>query len=139
MGELLEDAMAGTPAYVGGIQLRPTIDWEMGENDDEAEVRPDRRELAINGRHPAFRTADLLDGRETAEGTDFESLRAVAALTVTCYQCCLSGVGVVALPQVRLSAGELSCELLCAKTGMPFEAHTGNLRSCIGVGFWNRS
>jgi hypothetical protein len=54
----------------------------MGEHDEEGEVRPDRRELAINGRHTAFRAADRLDGRETAEGTDFESLRAVAALTL---------------------------------------------------------
>lgn len=81
-GELLADVMGGLPAYPGGIQLTPTFDWEMGENDDEAEVRPDRRELAINGRHPAFRAADQLDGRETAEGADFESLRAVAGLTI---------------------------------------------------------
>jgi len=81
-GDLLEDVMAGIPAYPGGIQLRPIIDWEMGENDEEGEVRPDKRELAINGRHAAFRAADRLDGRETVEGTDFESLRAVAGLTI---------------------------------------------------------
>lgn len=80
--ELLDDLMAGIPAYVGGIQLKPTMDWGMGENDVEAVVVPERRELAINGRHLAFRAADQLDGRETAEGTDFESLRAVAALTI---------------------------------------------------------
>jgi len=80
--DLLEDAMAGVPAYVGGIQLRPIIDWEMGEKDVEAEVRPEKRELAINGRHPAFKAADRLDGKETSEGTDFESLRAVAGLTI---------------------------------------------------------
>lgn len=79
---LLEDMIAGIPAYVGGIQLRPLIDWEMGEHDVEAEVRHERRELAINGRHPSFRAADRLDGKETAEGTDFESLRAVAGLTI---------------------------------------------------------
>ena len=80
LSQLIEDVLSGTPAYVSGVQLRPTIDWEMGENDEEAEVRP--RQLAINGRHPAFRAADLLDGRETVEGTDFESLRAAGALTI---------------------------------------------------------
>ncbi len=69
------------PAYVSGIQLTPEMDWEMGERDEEAEVRPDRRVLAINARHPAFRNADMLDGAQTVEGTDIESLRAVAALT----------------------------------------------------------
>lgn len=78
----VDEVFAGVPAYVSGVQLRPVIDWEMGENDEEAEVRPHRRELAINGRHPAFRAADLLDGNETAEGTDFEALRAVAGLTI---------------------------------------------------------
>jgi len=79
---LLDDVMGGAPAYVSGIQLRPLIDWDMRERDDEAEVRADRRELAINGRHPAFRAADLLDGNVTVEGTALEALRAVAALTV---------------------------------------------------------
>lgn len=79
---LLDDIMGGAPAYVSGIQLKPIIDWDMREKDDEAEVRADRRELAINGRHPAFRAADLLDGSETVEGTALEALRAVAALTV---------------------------------------------------------
>lgn len=74
--------MTGMPAYVSGIQLKPLIDWEMGENDEEAEVRTDRRELAINGRHRAFRTADRLDGNETVEGTALEALRAIAALTI---------------------------------------------------------
>ncbi len=78
----LDDVMSGMPAWVSGIQLRPIIDWDMGENDDEAEVRPDRRELAINGRHPAFRACDALDGNETVEGTALESLRAVAGLSV---------------------------------------------------------
>jgi hypothetical protein len=78
----VDEVMAGAPAYVSGIQLRPVIDWDMGERDYEAEVRPERRELAINGRHPAFRTADALDGTETAEGTDIEALRAVAGLTM---------------------------------------------------------
>lgn len=77
-----EDALPGLPAYVSGIQLRPLIDWEMGAKDDEAEVRPDRRELAINGRHRSFRVADSLDGTQTKEGTEFEELRAVAALTI---------------------------------------------------------
>jgi len=79
---LLDDVMGGVPAYVSGIQLRPLIDWDMRERDDEAEVRADRRELAINGRHPAFRAADLLDGNVTVEGTPLEELRAVAALTI---------------------------------------------------------
>jgi Histidine kinase-, DNA gyrase B-, and HSP90-like ATPase len=79
---LLEDVMSGAPAYVEGIQLRPQIDWNMGENDEEAEVRAVSRELAINGRHRAFRAADLLDGNETVEGTVLEELRAVAALTI---------------------------------------------------------
>jgi len=79
---LLDDVMGGAPAYVSGIQLRPLIDWDMRERDDEAEVRADRRELAINGRHPAFRAADLLDGNLTVEGTALEALRAVAGLTV---------------------------------------------------------
>jgi hypothetical protein len=78
----LEDVMTGTPAYVSGIQLRPTIDWEMGENDDEAEVREEHRQLAVNGRHRAFKTADALDGNVTVEGTTFEALRGVAALTI---------------------------------------------------------
>ncbi len=78
----LEDVMTGTPAYVSGIQLRPIIDWEMGENDDEAEVREDRRQLAVNGRHQAFRAADALDGNVTVEGTTLEALRGVAALTI---------------------------------------------------------
>ncbi len=78
----LEDIMTGTPAYVSGIQLRPTIDWDMGENDDEAEVREERRELAINGRHRAFIAADALDGNVTVEGTTFEALRGIAALTI---------------------------------------------------------
>ena len=78
----LDDVLGGAPAYVSGIQLTPSMDWEMGERDDEAEVRADRRQLAINGRHPAFRAADLLDGNETIEGTPLEELRAVAALTV---------------------------------------------------------
>lgn len=80
--QALDDVLKGVPAYVSGIQLTPKIDWEMGERDDEAEVRPEDRELAINGRHPAFRAADLLDGNETVEGTPLEALRAVAALTV---------------------------------------------------------
>ncbi len=54
--------MAGSPAFVSGTQLKPVIDWEMGENDEEAEVRPDQRQLAINGRHPLFRAADRLTG-----------------------------------------------------------------------------
>jgi hypothetical protein len=78
----LDDVMAGVPAYISGIQVKPVIDWEMGENDDEAEVRPERRELAINGRHPAFLAADLLDGHVAVEGSALEELRAVAALTV---------------------------------------------------------
>jgi hypothetical protein len=78
----LDDVLGGAPAYVSGIQLTPVMDWEMGERDEEAEVRPDRRQLAINGRHQAFRAADLLDGNETVEGTALEELRAVAALTV---------------------------------------------------------
>lgn len=78
----LDDVMAGLPAYVSGTQLRPLVDWDMGENDEEAEVRPERRELAVNGRHRAFRAADKLDGNETVEGTALEALRAVAALTV---------------------------------------------------------
>jgi len=78
----LHDVLAGMPAYVTGKQLRPIIDWEMGENDEESEVRADRRELAINGRHASFRAADALDGNETVEGTTFEALRAVAALTI---------------------------------------------------------
>ncbi len=77
----LEDTIAGEPAYVSGIQLTPSMDWEMGENDEEAEVRAERRQLAINGSHPAFRTADRLDGKETREGTPFEELQATAALT----------------------------------------------------------
>ena len=40
----VDEVMSGAPAYVSGIQLRPVIDWEMGEKDDEAEVRPERRE-----------------------------------------------------------------------------------------------
>jgi hypothetical protein len=79
---LLEDVISGTPAYPGGIQLKPQIDWAMGENDEEAEVRPERRELAINGRHNAFCAANMLDGTEIAEGTPLEELRAVAALTI---------------------------------------------------------
>jgi len=78
----LEDVISGTAAYPSGIQLRPQIDWEMGENDEEAEVRPERRELAINGRHKAFRAANMLDGTEVTEGTLLEELRAVAALTI---------------------------------------------------------
>jgi len=77
-----DDMLSGAAAYVSGIQLKPAIDWEMGENDDEAEVRPERRELAINGRHLAFRAADILDGAKVVEGTEFESLKAVGALTV---------------------------------------------------------
>ncbi len=80
--QAMDDVLTGIPAYVSGIQLKPLVDWEMGENDEEAEVRPDRRELAINGRHAAFRAADRLDGNETAEGTTLEALRAVAALTI---------------------------------------------------------
>jgi hypothetical protein len=73
--------MAGTPAYVSDIQLKPIIDWEMGENDDEGEVREEQRLLAINGRHRAFRAADALDGNDvTSEGAAFEALR--AALTI---------------------------------------------------------
>lgn len=79
---LLEDVISGTPAYPGGIQLKPEMDWGMGENDEEAEVRPERRELAINGRHKSFRVANMLDGTEIAEGTPLEELRAVAALTI---------------------------------------------------------
>ena len=79
---VLEDVMAGIPAYISGIQLKPLIDWDMGENDEEAEVRPENRELAINGRHRAFRAADLLDGNETVEGTTLEALRTVGALTI---------------------------------------------------------
>jgi len=78
----MDDVMAGLPAYVSGTQLKPIIDWEMGKKDDEAEVRAESRELAINGRHPAFHAADLLDGSETAEGTALEELRAVAGLTI---------------------------------------------------------
>ncbi len=79
---LLEDVVSGAAAYPSGIQLRPLIDWELGENDEEAEVRAERRELAINGRHKAFRAANMLDGTEIAEGTPLEELRAVAALTI---------------------------------------------------------
>ncbi len=79
---LLEDVISGAAAYPSGIQLRPQIDWEMGENDEEAEVRAERRELAINGRHKSFRAANMLDGTEIAEGTPLEELRAVAALTI---------------------------------------------------------
>ncbi len=78
----LEDVMAGVPAYVSGIQLRPIIDWEMGEKDEEAEVREETRQLAVNGGHQSFLTADALDGNVTAEGTTFEALRGVAALTI---------------------------------------------------------
>lgn len=78
----LEDLLAGIPAFVSGTQLKPVIDWEMGENDEEAEVRTDQRQLAINGRHPLFRVADRLDGNETQEGEELENLRAVAALSV---------------------------------------------------------
>jgi len=78
----LEDVISGTAAYPSGIQLRPQIDWEMGENDEEAEVRAERRELAINGRHKAFCAANLLDGTEITEGTPLEELRAVGALTI---------------------------------------------------------
>ncbi len=78
----LDDVLGGAAAYVSGMQLTPIMDWEMGERDDEAEVRADRRQLAINGRHPAFRVADLLDGNKTVEGTAFEGVKAVAALTV---------------------------------------------------------
>jgi len=79
---LLDDVMGGAPAYVSGMQVTPLIDWDMRERDEEAEVQADRRELAINGRHPAFRVADMLDGNETVEGTTLEALRAVAALTI---------------------------------------------------------
>lgn len=78
----LADLLAGNPAFVSGTQLRPVIDWEMGENDEEAEVRTTERQLAINGRHPLFKAADLLDGNETKEGEAFENLRAVAALSM---------------------------------------------------------
>lgn len=78
----LEDLLAGSPAFVSGTQIKPVIDWEMGENDEEAEVRTDQRQLAINGRHPLFRAADRLDGNETQEGETLENLRAVAALSM---------------------------------------------------------
>ena len=78
----LEEVVSGIAAYPSGIQIRPQIDWEMGENDEEAEVRAERRELAINGRHKSFRAANMLDGTEVAEGTPLEELRAVAALTI---------------------------------------------------------
>jgi len=78
----LDDVLTGVPAYVGGIQLKPVMDWDMGENDDEAEVRPERRELAINGRHRAFLVADSLDRGQTTAGTPLVDVRAVAALTV---------------------------------------------------------
>jgi hypothetical protein len=80
--EALEDLLAGNPAFVSGVQLKPVIDWEMGENDEEAEVRASQRQLAINGRHPLFKAADRLDGNETQEGEALENLRAVAALSV---------------------------------------------------------
>ncbi len=82
VSQALDDVMSGLPAYVSGVQLKPEMDWNMGERDDEAEVRPDRRILAINGRHPAFRCADQLDGNATPEGTALDALRAVAALTM---------------------------------------------------------
>jgi anti-sigma regulatory factor (Ser/Thr protein kinase) len=78
----LDDVLAGMPAVVSGVVIKPIIDWEMGEQDEEAEVRPERRELAINGRHPAFRAADRLDGNRTVEGTSIEDLGAVAALAM---------------------------------------------------------
>ncbi len=78
----LEDLLAGDPAFVSGTQLKPVIDWEMGENDEEAEVRSEQRQLSINGRHPVFRAADRLDGNETQEGEALENLRGVAALSM---------------------------------------------------------
>ena len=77
-----DDIIAGAAAYVSGIQLKPLFDWEMGENDVEAEVRPERRELAINGRHPAFRAADALDGSQVPEGAQLDSLQFAGALTI---------------------------------------------------------
>ena len=77
-----DDMLSAAAAYVSGIQITPMIDWEMGEHDDEAEVRPERRELAINGRHPSFQAAEMLDGRQIAPGTDLDTLQAVGALTV---------------------------------------------------------
>ncbi len=78
----IDDVLAGIPAVVSGVVIKPIIDWEMGEEDEEAEVRPDRRELAINGRHAAFRAADRLDGNKALEGTAIEDLGAVAALAM---------------------------------------------------------
>jgi hypothetical protein len=78
----IDDVLEGIPAYVSGIQLKPIIDWEMGENDEEAEIRHEKRELAINGRHPSFRIAEVLDGKEVSELKDFEALQAVGALTI---------------------------------------------------------
>ena len=77
-----DDILAGIPAYISDIRIKPIIDREMGENDDEAEIRPDQRELAINSRHKAFRSAEMLDGEEKSESATIEILKAKGALTM---------------------------------------------------------
>jgi hypothetical protein len=76
------DILAGATAYISDIQIKPIIDWEMGENDEEAEVRPEQRQLAINGKHRNFRAAEMLDGEINIEGTTYEVLKAKGALTM---------------------------------------------------------
>ena len=81
-GSMLDDVLAGATSLVSGALIKPVIDWEMGEEDEEAEVRIDRRELAINGRHAAFRAADRLDHARTPEGASIDDLGSVAALAM---------------------------------------------------------
>ena len=104
----LEDMLSGAAAYVSDTQLRPVIDWEMGENDEEAEVRPSRRQLAVNGRHRAFRAAETLDGKEVVEGTELESLQSVGALTVHVVDAACLAWGKWHLEQSRNDVDELS-------------------------------
>jgi hypothetical protein len=56
----LTSIISGAYALIGDRQIRPRVDYDMGENDDE--YRVSEREIVINGNHPAYQVAEGLDG-----------------------------------------------------------------------------
>lgn len=78
----IDDVISGVSAVVSGKKLTPLIDWDMGSNDEEAEVRPIERTLAINGRHRAFVISDRMDAQQMKEGETLDQLKSTSALII---------------------------------------------------------
>jgi phenylpyruvate tautomerase PptA (4-oxalocrotonate tautomerase family) len=76
--------VAGNYALISGRQLKLTVDYDMGSNDDEYTIRA--REIAINGNHVTYQVAEHLDrmsGKKYEIGDDV----LVPALTVHIAKC----------------------------------------------------